>query len=538
MALKTNIKNNPAKLKSAVVPSSAKPKKLASPIAPDPKESKLFGEVKSKRILTAIFAVLILMLLLILINFFSLLKTRKELRIYLSAAIIAEEALSNKVAQENQNSNGIIEMWLGMGDHFSSFAYLDKNKTDMVLDQAVAALVFPPVFSLELIGDGSDLLDSNLAPNDRWIFSRAKEFCALSPNNNCLEVRNEREVFYNGRKIDLPQSLSGEKIKRVDASFLSSKFVLSFIVEAENNQEQALAYFFDGRRYSPLIIKDSPEKIITQHGRGNGIMVAGGSDDEFILFYNGYEARAYYYQAGKLSDISKFFGLRVSDGGFYPYIIKQGSGANSLWYILSFSEKKPRLIKLWQNGSLEIKGAYDFSYIFKDFSALKFSAFRESPDERGELEFIFSADENNRALSPKNPGTWFFKDSGFDNSKERRAFSVNLNGKTAYLKKAYIETISFNSGFGLDGENEGGGNDALSLGSENRSDTSSLAPEIYFLGSDMRKIPAQIGKEISFAPGNREFYWEAIFKPANSPEYSPFFDNISSLYYFISGNSQ
>ena len=491
-----------------------------------PKKSKLFTEVKSKRILTAIFGLLLLMLILILINFFSLLKTRKELKIYLSAAKIAEESLPSKTASTNNqtNSSGVIEMWLGMGDHFSSFAYLDRNKTDMVLDQSVSALVFPPIFSLELIGDGSDLLDSNLASDDRWIFSEAKEFCTLSPNNNCLEVRNEREVFYNGRKIDLPQSLSGEKIKRVDSSFLSSKFVLSFIVEAEDNEERAYAYFFNGRRYSPLITKDSPEKIISQYERGNGIMVAGGSDDEFILFYNGYEAKAYYYQAGKLSDISKFFGLRVSDGGFYPHIIKQGSGANALWYILSFSEKKPRLIKLWQNGSLAIQGAYDFSYIFKDFSALKLLAFRENPDERGELEFIFGADENNRSLSLKNPGTWRFKDGGFDNSKERRAFSLNLNGKTAYVKKAYIENISFNAGFGL--------------GAENREGILNLAPELYFLGSDMKKIPAQVGKETSFAPANREFYWEAVFKPGSSSEYSPFFENISSLYYFVSGDSK
>ena len=491
-----------------------------------PKKSKLFTEVKSKRILAAIFGILLLMLILILINFFSLLKTRKELKIYLSAAKIAEDFLPSKVASENNKatSNGIIETWVGMGDHFSSFAYLDRNKTDMILDQSVSALVFPPIFSLELIGDGSDLLESNLAADDRWIFSEAKEFCALSPNNNCLEVRNEREVFYNGRKIDLPQGLNGERIKRIDSSFLSSKFVLSFIVEAENNQERALAYFFDGRRYSPLITKDSSEKIISQHGRGNGIMVAGGSDDEFILFYNGYEARAYYYQAGKLSDISKFFGLRVSDGGFYPYIIKQGSGVNSLWYILSFSEKRPRLIKLWQNGSLAIQGAYDFSYIFKDFSSLKLLAFRGNPDERGELEFIFGADENNRSLSLKNPGTWLFKDGGFDNSKERRAFSLNLNDKRAYVKKAYIESISFSTGFGP--------------GAENRNDASNLAPEIYFLGSDMRKIPAQAGQEISFSPANREFYWEVVFKPGASSEYSPFFENISSLYYFISGNSK
>ena len=489
-----------------------------------PKTPKLFAEVKSKKILIAIFGLLLLMLILILVNFFSLLKTRKELQIYLKATQIAEEALPNKTnSQDNSLSSGIIDTWVGMGDHFSSFAYLDKNKTDMILDSSVSALVFPPIFSLELIGDGSDLLNSSLRSKERWIFSEAKEFCALSPVNNCLEVKNEREVFYNGRKIDLPQSLNGEKIKRVDASFLSSKFVLSFIVEAEENQERAYAYFFNGRRYSPLITKDSDEKIISQYGRGDGIMVAGGSDDEFILFYNGYEARAYYYQAGKLSDISKFFGLRVSDGGFYPHIIKQGEGVNALWYILSFSEKKSRLIKLWQNASLEIKGAYDFSYIFKDFSALKLLAFRASPDERGELEFIFSVDENNHSLSLKNSGTWLFKDGGFDNSKERRAFSLNLNDKKAYVKKAYIEMISFNTGFGSD----------ASAGNR----ISSLAPELYFLGSDLKKIPAQINQEIFFDPTNREFYWEAVFKPASSSEYSPFFESISSLYYFISGQT-
>ncbi len=462
--------------------------------------SVLFSELKSKKLLKAIFIVLLLMLLLIIINFISLVKTRQELRTYLEAAKMADDHMPDKIINSSPANS-----WVGMGDLFSSYAYVDSDKSDMELDDLVTSFVFPPIYSLEKTGDyNEDILN-----DDSWIITEEKNSCQFS--RNCLEVNGNR-VIYNGREIDLPLEIQTENILRIDSSFLSSKFVLSFIVEHEE-EERAYAYFFDGRRYSVIIGKNSDEKIITQYGRPGIAMVAGGSDDNFILLYSGYEAKAFHYLNGELEDISKYFGLRVASRGFYPYIIKQGSGNNSLWYVLSLDEKKIKLVKLWQNGSSRIMGAYDFSPIFSDFSALNLLAFKELDSERGEIEFLFSSDSNIRTLGPKDAGVYRFKDMGFDNSKSRRVYSLNLNTGKRNISKAFIENLHFNSGYG-DNASEG-------------------YPTISFVDDSGVKQGIRIGEEISFNENNKELYYEFVFPPNASPEYSPWFFHINHLHYFL-----
>ncbi len=475
-------------------------------IEPKKKDKKniFLSEIKSKNTLRLIVIFLVLMFLLIVVNFLSILRIRKELKNYLTS-------INSITINSSEKGESQTDLWIGLGDHFSSFAYLDKNKTDMFLDETVAALIFPPLFSMDKKNDLADLnLDENYLINNNWILSDEKKYC-LSLERNCLEPRNEKELVFNGRKIDLPQEVAQEKIKKIDVSRLSSLFLVSFVCEYEN-QERVYTYFFNGSSYTPLIGKNSPEKIITEHGRLNGSVSASGSDDNFLLFYAGYEGRAFHYRQEKLIDISKYFGLRVLDGGFNPVIFKQGEGKNSLWYILSLDRKKPRLIKLWQNETLDIQGAHDFSYIFKDFSHLDFISFRENKN-RGEIEFIFSPQEK-PLLGKNEPGLWVFKDAGFDNLKPRKSFSANFNNKNKKIIEAFIENMSFNSGLGS----------PASFGDK-------YYPEIYFLGSDFNKQKAGINERVYFPLDNKELYLEIIFNPATSSEYSPFFDHISHLYF-------
>ena len=449
------------------------------------------------------------MLLLILVNFFSLLHTRKELRNYLTAIKAVEQVMSNNSSGNipNNISTSTASGWLGLGDSFSSFAYIDEKKTNMVLDEAVTAFVFPPVYSLEKISD-LDVVDEG--ENNDWVVLGKKDACQFSLDDNCLRVDENSRLLYNDREIDLPMEMQGEEIRNIDVSFLSSIFVVSFVV-SDSNQERAYAYFFNGNRYSPLISKNTSEKIVTEYGMPGGIMSAGGSDNDFIIIYSGYEVKAFHYQLGRLTDISKFFGLRVANGGFYPYIIKQGDNENSLWYVLSLDAGKIKLIKLWQNGSREIKGAYDFSYKFKDYSSLKLLAFREPASSRGQLQFIFNRGKS-RSLSPKEPGTWLFHDKGFDNSRERKIVSLNLNDKGGNLTKAFVENMFFNSGYGL---------------------AEKLMAKVFFFGDNQKKIEVELNKEVGFIANNQSLFWELVFMPEQSPEYSPWFDHISHLYFFI-----
>lgn len=469
--------------------------------------------LESKKILRLIFALLFLVLLFTLFNFFSLLKTREELKDYLEQAQRSDEMLISgdysDLITPLEDVKKIIPAWRSFGDNFSSNAYLNLEKTDLFLDDVVTALTFPPLIEMEKINDSLVLASDD----PTWILKGEKNSCQFAKANNCLELVNDKELSYNGRKIVLPQEMWNEEISRIDVSFLSSKYVISFSV-LDGEQERAYAYFFNGRRYEALIGKNTETKIITEHARPGGVMVAGGDDDDFILFYSGYEGRAFHYREGNLKDISQFFGLRVTDGGFYPYIIKEGEGDNSLWYILNLSENKERLIKLWQNNSEEIKGAIDLSYVFKEFPALKVQAFRPALNTRAVLEFIFVSDEDSQ--SPQylnNSGHWRFRDNGFDNSIDRQAQSVNINYSLGELNSAYFNDIFFNV-------------DSNSLSS----------PAVLYLFSDKQELREVRPKEkISFPENSREIYWQIIFKAGNDFEYSPWFDHINDMRYYLTG---
>lgn len=467
-------------------------------------EKGIFLVIESKKILRWIAVFLFLMLSFLVFNSISLIKTNNSIKEYLETAKRIDEVLNKddvEVVVSEDSSKVVIPGWRSFGDNFSSEGYLDMNKTNMFLDTSVTSLVFPPVFSLDYVGSGEESVDSS------WTVVGPKNSCYLSPSNSCLEVI-DNTLVYNKRKIDLPQEMKDEKINRIDSSFLSSIFVLSFSVE-EGSEERVYSYTFDGRRYRPLIGKDSDKKIITKYSRTGGIAVAGGSDDDFILLYSGYEGFAYHVQEGRLKDISQFFGLRVVDGGFYPYIIKQGEGVDSLWYILSLSEGKPKLIKLWQNTTSDIQGAIDLSYIFKDFSSLKLDAFKEIKGKRGEFMFSFSSSLDSQSLGLKEAGIWLFKDGGFDNSQERRVVSTNLNYSSSELTSVAIDNLSCNADEG--------------------------SFDLYFLASNGERSKFDFENEVKFKEGNTKLYWEAVFKPSSSLEYSPFFDHINSLQFFLTG---
>lgn len=519
---KTSKAKKTAKSSSKSASSVAKKSGANKAVVKDKKEEDLpviLADVQSKKVLNIILLVIIAMLILIFFNLFSLLKTRQELKHYIKVADEVELLKEDiKVEKEEVVDKG---RWVGVGDNFSSFAYIDKDKTDMVLDDYVTSFVFPPIYSFEkkadlVILDTNDeaRLEESFPAEEAWVLTGNKNSCLNILEEDCLEIVDANKVFYNGRQIDFPREMQTEKVLKIDSSFLESKFVLSFVV-AEEEQERAYAYFFDGRRYTVLVGKDSEEKIITKYSRPGGVMVAGGSDENFILLYNGYEAQAYHYLNGELTNISKFFGLRVSDGGFYPYIIKQGSGADSLWYILSLDRNKLKLIKLWQNGTEEIQGAYDFSYSFKGFSGLDLLAFRAIPESRGEIEFAFNTNLNFQSLNPKEPGIWLFKDGGFDNSQSRKVYSLNLNKNASYLNSAFFENMFFSSGYGDEQQGE---------------------VSLYFIDDNNNRLPTEIGKKIDFREGNRDAYWQLIFEAANSNEYSPWFDHVNSLYFFVQGN--
>jgi hypothetical protein len=438
--------------------------------------------IQSRRVLTAIFIVLIIMTILILVNFFSLLQTRKELKSYLESATVFEKAEPEEVKTEAPKITKRVSSWQSFGDSFSSGAYLNTAKTDMFLDDKVTSLIFPPVYDFTLVKDcnqeNCNLSGSNLVFLDKNIFQK--------PTEIPTELKNKNIVF-----------------SRLDK--LSLRSIASFII-LENGEEHGYIYFVDGRKLTPIINDSTEAKILTKYGRGGGAIAIGGDDNDFIILYSGYEGQAFHYKNNNLEDISRFFGLRVMDNGFPAYITKQGQGNNSLWYILSLNSAKPKLIKLWQNGTEKIVGAYDFSGMFsdKEGALMAFQVGGDSGNVRREVNFIFKNEQVLSSLYSLSK----FSDEGFDNSRKRSALSVNLNSGPEKVLRAKIDSI------GIYGE-----------------------ATVFLADSAIENnfVKASQSEIIEFDGNGNELFWRLDFPKKSDKEYSPWFDHVNYLNYYVKG---
>src|SRR5574344_369075 len=149
---------------------------------------------------------------------------------------------------------------------FSSYA-IDKTNTNLVLDENVTALTFKPVYEL-----------------------RYEKKCVVS---SC-GFTEETDI---SSQIKMPAELNGKQIKSTSFNKLENNWVVSYII-ADGNQEIGYVYLFDGQDLKPLITNKTNQRIVTKYGREDGYISAGGSDDQFVILYSGYEGIAYYYNKG------------------------------------------------------------------------------------------------------------------------------------------------------------------------------------------------------------------------------------------------
>ena len=236
-----------------VVIKNTKEKDLVLKVVKENKEDRgvTFLVIKSKKTTRWIYFFIILMLAFLIYNSLCLLKARKEIKEYSEIVKRIDSSINNEERVDGDSHSDVFAFgWRSFSDSFSSSAYLDLDKNDLFLDTSVTALTFPPIYSFEKAS--SENVDSS------WFKTGIKDPCLLSPSDNCLMVIDS-DVFYNNKKIDLPKDMNDEKIKKIDSSFLSSIFVLSFTVES-GEEERAYSYFFDGKKYTPLIGKSSLDR--------------------------------------------------------------------------------------------------------------------------------------------------------------------------------------------------------------------------------------------------------------------------------------
>ncbi len=428
--------------------------------------------------------------------------------------VMLSQTAQNQGAPTNQNQ--VREVFNSFGDHFSGLAYVNNRKTDMSFDENTTAFTFPPLYSFEKI------------PSD--------DYAASSDSINnipaSLRVLNQ-ELYYRGKKIKLPNELKSENILNINVSLIGSRWLVG-IVTGKNYDERGFVYFYDpiSKNFSPLITATTAQKIMPNFERLGGTISFGGTVDDFLIVYGAYDGHIFYYHKGNLTDVSRFFGLRVSSEGFTPQIISTKNSRGTVFYICSQSAGKPKLIKLWPKRDGELMGSLDFSpLIFKsDLGALTASC------ELEKNKINVGSDEGSAGNSQgikilvnlkNNDGvnleTYRFTDNGFDNSKDREVSSVDIGqNRGRKILTVIIPTLEVSA----DGLNDDANGEVNSV-----EDANGFA---IFLANkqplNWEKI--KLSQWAEFNNPTESLFWRATFKSEpQDPDYSPWFDQINQLNY-------
>lgn len=383
------------------------------------------------------------------------------------------------------------------GDSFSGLAYVNQSQTDMYWDENVTAFTLPPVYAVQKQSDCSQP-DCGLSRAD----IDPRSICLSA---GCLRKTNDLRIFFNNRLLILPPALSGETLSSITLFSIDDYWLIG-LVSGPASDERGWVYRFDGLAFSPLITNETAVQIKPRFQKGGGKIAFGGSAEDFIALYSGYDGRAFRFRNGSSEDISKFFGLRVTDEGFQAQILKLGSGRDSTFYICSVTENKPKIIKIWSKDDMNSGGALDFSPLF----------FRADWSVDSILCAVSDAAEKKLAVASKRGGAyqlWLAHDQGFDISQSRQITSVNLNRQNQENVKAAV---------------------FADMGLETISGCPGAGGEAYLANQNGQFEPVQPYLWHGFNQGGSEVYWRLVVNPESQKYYSPWLDHVNRLDYLFS----
>jgi hypothetical protein len=296
----------------------------------------------------------------------------------------------------------------GTSEPFFNSDSINLDRTNLFLDKLVTALTFNPDYSFEYQNDCK------------------LPYCGQRKTDNSVCIKNDclmeigGQISYKDKNINLPTELQGKNITNINLSALTSKWIIGFII-SEGEQESGYVYSFNGTKLEPLITSTTEQKIITKYSHAGGSISAGGSDNQFMILYSGYEGFAYIYNRGDWQDISRYFGLRVTDGGFKSKIIRGGSDKLATWYVCSDDTSKSKLIKLWQNNTDNIQGAIDLSFVLNGESVVCSYKNDRELNIYGNKYYVFSDN------GFKNNSNYYYQSTNLNTSSDRKIISVTLN---------------------------------------------------------------------------------------------------------------
>lgn len=393
------------------------------------------------------------------------------------------------------------------GDGFSNSYYVDMAKTNFRYDDTATSFSFKPLYEKKDNGSCSQeycgFSEKEKMDGGGNIINQ--KYCLIKNNQSCLSWSGE-ELKYNDDKVEIFSSIfSGLKPERVSIYPLSNYWLVG-AVWTENGREIGRAWLYDGKTLLALD-PESRVSFITREGYSGSNIYFGGDDSNYVVLYAGYDFIGYQIANNTLWNITDFFNTRLADGGFAPSIIKHQQGKETVWYICSLTTGKPKLIKLWQNGSKIIRGSISLS---SEVMAGGYSSAlcREGSDGNLEIATVKKNGDKNSY------SRWSLIDKGFDESHDYQAVSNNLSSSRGNMEMANFSSL------GLCGADFCG--------------NGALDNNLNFTVSNNAKdfqIPT-LGQEYLFNTSGSGLLWK-LQASANSTKsyYSPWFSAVNSVYY-------
>jgi len=387
-------------------------------------------------------------------------------------------------------------------DNFSGTGWLNREQTTMHQDFNAAAFIFPPQFDWRKVDEAASIERLNLVK----FIERKKDGSAVSclADTRCLIEKDLRLLLREPRdgsmrEIELPAELRRGNLFSLSVGALENKWVLGSVFEKDGGYS-AQVFYFNGSDFAKIDVPISSSY--------EGFLGFGGSDDDWLLIYSGYDGLGYRVRISsdgkiKITDISRFLGVRLMDGGFEPAIIRAVSNGQSLsadvrWYIFSLTKGLPKLIKLFENRSGEIQGVVDLRQFLTLPAGAETVSFALEKSDLHRLATKIKYRDGREEF-------WSLSDLGFDKSNALKIVSTNLDNYSLVVTKAKISVLD------------------LLLGG-NRAD--------FFLSNNGKKwYKTSFDKEVVFSDSaGRELYWKAEFYPSSDPETSVFLNRLS-LYF-------
>lgn len=392
----------------------------------------------------------------------------------------------------------IIDPTLVFGSYFDTFAsnyFIDADKTTLYHDSSAAAYLFPPDYLFEpVVG--------NLSSDDKAYLDgiSINAFANINKDSRCLDkgclTQTGNTLYFNGQKLSLPFDLSGRSLQAVSIGVLDNDWLVGFTLKGETNYE-GLIYRFDGRSFSRLL---TPEPIMSRYA---GVFGFGGTADNFLAVYGAYQGIAYHFQADLVTDVSRFFDIRMMKGGFKPEILAVDFKRDRIWYVYSSSSYKLALIKLWQNGGSDIAGEVSFNSIFQKYD--QSAVFKVQPTLDDSVELLVKVRRGSEDY-------WsYFRDYGFHGESGGLLVSSPL-AHDGYASSITIKTIE-EARLELD-------------------DTSADKVDLFFSadGLSWQKLKKEKRFDIQ-VPATKYFFLKAVVSASADKFYSPFISEISFNYY-------